>query len=428
MPYIYFILILALISSCTKKKNDYTKQNELVYEKENTQFSKFKIKSDKYIISNNNIDTISLTAYNDQNKHIKEGTIYYINNQAIKSNHYSFSEEGIYNIWAENRKYNSDTIKVFVINSNLQYRYIVKPSKTQLICDGKDSIVIRVYDNEQKQEVKSNISYYINDVNIGSNTLKTDKSGLSEIKVKINNFISDPIKIFAFEKFEKRYLVESFLADWCGHCPKLINTLEQHDDDYRIIPVSIHCEDKISKVKSSLLRYKFNIRNYPVGIKDRKERILNSKLETISNTSDIGIGIKSEKNKDNLLIKVKLFSQQNLYHNLRLVVYLLENKIEGIQYNFLSKDENYKETRFYNLPFIIEHYLHNHVLIKSLTKVFGDKIQLNRNKESNMVNYKVNLNQIHSQEYEIVAFVVDMDNEGKIINAQKSPIWEDINM
>ncbi|MCT4615495.1 MAG: Omp28-related outer membrane protein [Marinifilaceae bacterium] len=425
------IALLFCAMACDSSSDEKQKQEEKTEGK--TDFStELILSSDKNTIINNGKETAKFKLLNSENNEISPDAKFYANDKELENNTFKSTETGTFRIKAIYEKQESNIIEIKVVDLNSVSKYEIKASRSQLISDNIDEISFKVIDRQTKQEVSIAAEFYADGKAINSQTFKTTKNGHSKLKAKIEKIFTDEVDVYSFPKFAKRMIVEDYTATWCGYCPRLIAEFDKQEHNYSIIPIAIHNQDKMGFGKIGILANEFNVTGYPTGIKDRSGKFYYGYRVPANSESNIGIGLdtKFENNKAN--INVKVYTKTATNSNLNIVVYLLENNINGTQANNLSKVSSFKDSRFYSLPSHISDFNHCHVLRKSVTDLFGEKIP-NKNLK-NTTDYEktfsVDLNTTKAENWDVVAFVVyDKTTEGKkdVLNAQRVKLGESIN-
>lgn len=228
--------------------------------------------------------------------------------------------------------------------------------------------------------------------------------------------------------FKKNVLIEDYTGTWCGNCTRVAHAIDLVTDQTdKAVVVAIHNGNDpynfvgITPLKNLILP------NSPLALPvSRLNRItkwtfpetsnVKEALDLTGNNSGLGIAMNSAIIDRKINLDVKINFAQADYSNLKLIVYLLEDKLIYQQFNY---------TTFYNAIYLIPNFEHNHVLRNSLTNILGDPIS-----ENIVVNQVVNKNfnlQIPSNitnqnNISFVAFVVGEDN--KVINVRASKINE----
>jgi thiol-disulfide isomerase/thioredoxin len=228
--------------------------------------------------------------------------------------------------------------------------------------------------------------------------------------------------------FKKHVLIEDYTGTWCGNCTRVSHAIDLvNDQTDKAVSVAIHngndpySFDGIATLKNLILP------NSPLALPvSRLNRVtkwtfpeptnIQEAVDLTGNNSGLGIAMSSTLVNGNLNLDVKINFAQADYQNLKLVVYLLEDKLIYKQYNY---------TNFYNAINPIPNYEHNHVLRNSLTNILGDAIS-----ETILVNQSITRNfnlQVpskinNSNNISFVAFIVGEDN--KVINARAAKVNE----
>lgn len=225
-------------------------------------------------------------------------------------------------------------------------------------------------------------------------------------------------------QFKKRVLIEDYTGTWCGNCTRVSygikKVMEQSD---KVVAVAIHngndpfhFED-IQPLKN--LVSPNNDLQLPIARLNRTivwtepDTNFTQVKNLTSNNCGLGLAMNStvEGGTINLDVSVK-FSQN--YSNLRLVVYLLENKL-------IYKQEDY--TTLYGLVYpqhVIQGFEHNHVLRTALTDLLGNQLTGTTFDKTVTSNFTLPIptNISNSENISFVAFVVDANNT--VINVRAS--------
>ncbi len=232
--------------------------------------------------------------------------------------------------------------------------------------------------------------------------------------------------------FKKHVLIEDYTGTWCGNCTRVAHAIdlvaEQTD---KAVIVAIHNGpdpynfEGIAPLKNLILPNIAPASPLPLPV-SRLNRItkwtfpetsnVNQAIDLTGNNSGLGLAMNSKIENRNLNLDVKINFAQADYSNLRLVVYLLEDKLIYRQLNY---------TTFYNAVNPIPDYVHNHVLRNSLTNILGDSISedftVNQVITKNF-NLSIPSNIANPNNISFVAFVIGEEN--KVINVRASKINE----
>lgn len=279
-----------------------------------------------------------------------------------------------------------------------------------------------------KEITSSSEPEIINEPNITSDVDKIYKvyakykEYTSEINVEFN---------INAESFVKRLLIEDYTGTWCVNCPTVsyaIELLKEKTD--KTVPVAIHRGNSLASHDpyhfegATVLEVLFGFPNqYPTSMLNRTTYWASPVSATGQNNAlalttgapvRLGLAMNSTLtgNNVNLDVKVKFFQD---YSNLKLVVYVLENKL-------IYPQEN--GTIYYDGIDILEDFEHNHVLRATYTDILGDAIPSSETLYGNIYsrNFSVAVpsNIANTANMEFVAFVIGSNN--KAINVRNAAI------
>ncbi len=228
--------------------------------------------------------------------------------------------------------------------------------------------------------------------------------------------------------FKKRVLIEDYTGTWCGNCTRVAHAINLvADKTDKAVVVAIHSGNDpynfaaIAPLKNLILPN--SALALPVSRLNRMTKwtfpeTTNTKeaVDLTGNNSGLGLVMNSKIESGTLNVEVKINFAQANYSNLKLVLYLLEDKLIYKQFNY---------TDFFNAVNPILNFEHNHVLRSSLTNILGDAITdnivVNQIITKNF-NLLVPSNIANKENISFVAFVVGEDN--KVINVRASKINE----
>ena len=129
-------------------------------------------------------------------------------------------------------------------------------------------------------------------------------------------------------------------------------------------------------------------------------------LDLTGNNTTLGLALNSTVTNGTINLDVNMKFIQN-YTDLKLVVYLLEDKLIYDQRNY---------TNYYNGENPIVNFKHNHVLRSSLTNILGDEVTGSTVTKSFSIPIPANI--ANSANISFAAFLVGSDN--KVLNARAS--------
>jgi hypothetical protein len=225
--------------------------------------------------------------------------------------------------------------------------------------------------------------------------------------------------------FKKRVLIEDYTGTWCGNCTRVAYAIEQvNEQTDKAVTVAIHNGNDpyhfvgIAPLKNLILPNsalalpvsrlnRVTVWNFP------ETTNIQEAIDLTSNNTTLGLAMNSTIGDAtmNLDVKIKFVDD---YSNLKLVVYLLEDKLIYNQRNFFP---NYYTNDLPNA--YIGDYEHNHVLRASLTDILGEPITGTTNGNTITRNFTIPIptNITNTENISFVAFVVDENNNAINVRA-----------
>ena len=172
--------------------------------------------------------------------------------------------------------------------------------------------------------------------------------------------------------FKQNVVVEDFTGTWCGWCPRVseaVRLLKQETSD--AIVIAIHNGDAMQFLQEGTIRAAFNVTGFPTALINRQERWASPQPSNVSQVtgkmsgkSYASVAMESSVSGDDLNLKVKVRMGYG-YKTMKLAVYMLEDGLVYDQRNFTS---------YYGAADPIRDFVHDDVLRRSLTNVFGDDL------------------------------------------------------
>lgn len=385
-------------------------------------------------VSHTNInlgESVTFNIVDNLGRSLNSNVIVYVNGSAISGLTYQPSTEGTFSVNAKYQNISSNTISLNVTK--------LPPSSISVVLSKKNislgqTVTLSVSDN-YCDDITSESEIFVNNSKITGTTYTPAQLGAYEIYATFNQLQSDKEELNVYQ-FVQKALIEDYTGTWCGYCPRVMDaielTLAQSED---VIPVAIHSSngsaiDPFDFSDKHLLMSSFNFQGYPTARINRSETWdypentppgINQVLSKLSTIAPLGLGISSNMNNGilNLNIEVGFASNQS---NLKLVVYLLEDKLKASQSNYYED--------LYGGASTLVNFEHNHVLRHCLTDLFGDAIPVSESTADHIFqrsfNFTVADSDIsNSANVSIVVFVVN-GNNGEVINVQKATVNETV--
>ena len=224
-----------------------------------------------------------------------------------------------------------------------------------------------------------------------------------------------------------KVLMEDFTGTWCGYCPPVKLAIENARELYpeNISVVATHQNDQFALPQEQELTSALG----PFGLPESRINRTSEWIEPydlnfiddfINTINNLAISVDSNIENNNLSVSIR-FVSSNALVNHKLVVYITQNGLIADQANYLNYDDT---SYFYEMGNPIENYIHNDVLVHSLTNILGDSFDDTQPFDDITKTFTLDISSsgIQIDSSYIVAFIVDSNNT--TINSQTAPITE----
>ena len=222
--------------------------------------------------------------------------------------------------------------------------------------------------------------------------------------------------------FKKRVLIEDYTGTWCGNCARVAYAVDQVKlQTDKAVTVAIHNGNDpynftgIAPLKDLILPN--SALSLPISRLNRmivwtfpEPTNVQQALDLTGNNTFLGLALNSTVANATINLDVKMKFVQD-YSNLKLVVYLLEDKLIYDQRNY---------TNYFNGENPILNFEHNHVLRTSITNILGDAVSgtTNGSTVTKSFSFPIPANISNTANISFAAFLVGSDNA--VINARAS--------
>lgn len=214
--------------------------------------------------------------------------------------------------------------------------------------------------------------------------------------------------------FKKRVLIEDYTGTWCGNCTRVAYAVEQvKSQTDKAVTVAIHNGNDpynfvgIGPLKDLILPN--STLSLPISRLNRmvvwtfpEPTNIQQALDLTGNNTSLGLALNSTVANGTINLDVKMKFIQN-YSDLKLVVYLLEDKLNYDQRNY---------TNYFNGENPIVNFEHNHVLRSAITNILGDAVSGTTNGNIVTKNFSIPIpaNITNPANISFAAFLVGNDN------------------
>ncbi len=285
-------------------------------------------------------------------------------------------------------------------------------------------------------EVTANATFYIDGQQAASNILRFEQAGSYHITAQLSlegqTIVSQPLQVQVIEpRHSTKVMVEDYTGTWCTNCPRVAYKLEEAvSQNNHIIPVAIHYsrwagDDPFGFSDIHDLTTAYNINALPSPVINRTLNFIwdenYATLQTeLNKVKPLGLALSATVSGTDLNIEAKVrFDMDLSQQDLKLVVYIIENGLHADQAN---------ATSYYGGQNPIPNFEQKHTLRAALTGVFGQSIPHNNCEANAIYTYQFNgsipavVSDVNN--CAIVAFVIDNDTPGKMINVQEVSVGD----
>ncbi len=304
-------------------------------------------------------------------------------------------------------------------------------------------------------DVTSDAQFFVNGNAIEGNTFAPSmENSNNEVYAQWEDLTSPTVTFSSVNNgttgYTQKVLFEDYTGTWCGYCPGMANVLEifQGFSD-NVVPVAIHCdndpiryefEDDLQQAyqatglpqgrinRTSPLTFYVDENNIPDNCGTNQTYYENLITGFLNRSAPLGLAINSSFSGNNVNFQVRVGFAQNL-SSAKLIVYLLEDGLVYEQTNYFSSNGN-ASCSYSSLPAHIPNYVHNHVLRKAYTDIFGDEIPSQQLTEGNVYsrdfNFPIPSEVQNISNLSLVAFVMDGDGTD-VLNVQSVHVGDNKN-
>lgn len=278
--------------------------------------------------------------------------------------------------------------------------------------------------------LNDNSLFFVNDVAIASSSYTFSSAGTYTISAQYENLTSNLLTINITDtpvisyNFVHKTLIEEYSGTWCGNCPRILYGIDLvHQQTNKTVSVGIHLfgNDPFITNDGNNLATTMNVSEVPTGRINRtvnwfgpQYQNVNQVLSEIQTAADLGLGIDSSLNGNNLTIGITIGVKENLPPNSKLTVYLVEDQLFHTQANYSSN--------LYGGGSSIPNFEYNGVLKGIVSNINGENLSFSGTEFQRNFSYSLPSSIVSIQNVRIVAFVTG--SNGKVINVQEANIEE----
>ena len=244
-----------------------------------------------------------------------------------------------------------------------------------VVKNGFDYVSITVLD-DAGNNVTRQCNLYLNDVFLIDSVYIPTTLGNQMVTAKIPSCnIPSNQKAFTViaSDFTQKILVEDCTGTWCGYCPRVAFSLDEYKPTHpNCITTTIHggsSSDPLCFQNYSTYNSRFGASGYPTAILNRKKAWSENTADltkALENGAPLALSISSDTSGASVTATIKVKFGVTTSNAMKIVIAIVENGIVYPQTNYYSN--------LYGGADPITDFVHNGVLRKTVTDLFGDVI------------------------------------------------------
>ena len=317
-------------------------------------------------------------------------------------------------------KTETDVLDVPLVNA-----IILSTNQTSLVTGGNAefTVISNLGTNLTSQTV-----FYVNDLQIASNSYTFLEDGTYSVKAVYQNLTSNIIQVIVDDqiviptKFVNRVLVEEYSGTWCGNCPRIlygIELLKQQTDNEVSVQIHLFGNDPFITSQGNTIASEQNVSSVPTGKINRtinwnspQYQNVNQVIDEIKSSSAVGLAINSSVAAGNVNINITL-GYASISAQTKLVVYIVEDNLFNAQANYSSS--------LYGGLSSIPNFKYDGVLRSVVSTTGGDAITVSGNQVQKNYSVALPANVSNVANAKIVAFLID-SSTNSVLNVRQSAI------
>ena len=292
-------------------------------------------------------------------------------------------------------------------------------SKTTIAADGWETVTFTAKD-QSNNDITSSCQFFVGNVQLSGNTWWTASPGTYSIKAVRSGVESQTTSLTVTDPgpspFSQKIIVEDFTGTWCGHCPRVGMPLENYATTHaNAVVIANHgpSNDPYTFSNHAILANFFQVTGYPSAYVNRDFK-WNENATQLDNAAQkrapLGISFQTTVTGNTISGTAKVKYDVNTSVNLKLVLYLVEDGKIYPQVNY----------GYFGLPDPITNYVHNNILRKTITDLYGDVLPTADHVKGSTENFNftVDATGYNIAKCKIVGVVVQgNNNQGRKLNA-----------
>jgi len=357
--------------------------------------------------------TISFTVKDNNNVIVSVQSTIYFDGSEISGFVHTPESVGVFQVHATYEGFTAQSINI-TVNEPPRVVYASSDSYTKLLGEGFTFTAL----TNGGENITSEAVFYIDGAEISGNEYTPAGRGRHALTALYDGVTSD--EVFVTIGYVQKVLVEDYTGAWCGYCPRLAYNLEEAENgDINVIGVAIHNGDAMAYEYEANLRAEYNVNGFPSGRINRNitwnESVSQISAYAAGVNGNLGLGLETSLSGSTISVDVKV-AYVNTVNNAKIVVYLTEDNLIYSQVNYMN---NNSSSPWYQAGNPIVNFVHNNVLRKTPTDIFGDAMPnaVDGDEYTDSFTFSVPASVQNTDNLEIVAFIIG--SNGTVINSQR---------
>jgi len=280
-------------------------------------------------------------------------------------------------------------------------------------------------------DITSSCSLILDNSQVIKSNFTPSKTGTFKINAVYqqipSTFVSLKVNPKSASPFTQKVLLEDCTGTWCGYCPRAADLIETYKSNHpNCISLAIHggnSSDPFLFQYFSSFNSRFAVQGYPTVILNRKSEWSEDPAEIdalLTKWAPLGLSIASTINNSTINGTVKVKFNVNTDKALKIVVALVENGLVYPQTNYYSIGN--LTPYLYDSANPVNNFVHNGVLRRTATNLFGDAIPATSQLKNNIYelpfsipvsgNTAIGTYTANAAKCGIIAYVCDANNYG----------------
>ncbi len=392
-------------------------------------------------------EDVTVTVKDENNVDVTASCTIKVNGTTMSGNIYTPTASGSFDFIATKGSLTSNTANLVVVattTTGIDSLYVVL-SKDTIEYNEFDTCAITVFDKITNANVTAQAKIFVNSKGIAGTSYTAAALQNVPVFATLGSRYAKAKTLYVKSPtpspFTRKLLVEDFTGTWCGYCTRVSHSLEQYTPTKpNTIVVSVHggagSSDPYQYQYVTSLGNSVGLSGYPTVNVNRYKKWdeVNSTLDAeLSRWAPLGLAIESSVSGSTISGKAKVKFNVSTSKSMKIVVALVENGLIYNQTNYYSPSGGASPTLYSGANPIVG-FVHNGVLRKAATDIFGDAIPSIQQVKDNVYEFNFSMSTtgtnaagtsytVDPSKCSIVAYVIDGTTAKKgVYNVQRADV------